>query len=68
MMARAIAQAAGATFINLRPSTLQDKWFGESQKLIRAVFSVARMYAPSIIFVNECDGSWKNTHSALAGR
>lgn len=69
MMARAIAHSARATFINVRPSTWQTKWFGDSQQLVRAVFSVAQLYAPSIIFIDECDAFMKkrggiNDHEA----
>lgn len=55
MMAKAIAKNCSATFINLRPSSLQNKYFGESQKLVRAVFSLALKFAPSIIFIDEVD-------------
>ena len=41
MMAKAIAKQSGARFINLSQSTLQNKWFGESVKLVRAVFKLA---------------------------
>ena len=40
------------------------RWFGESQKLVRAVFSVAQLYAPSIIFLDECDAFMRRRGSA----
>lgn len=40
LLARAVAKAAGARFINLQVSTLTDKWYGESNKLAAAVFSL----------------------------
>lgn len=55
MLAKVIAKDCGATFINVRQSTLQNKWFGESQKLVRGLFSIARKCAPTIIFLDEID-------------
>ncbi|KHJ41805.1 ATPase, AAA family [Trichuris suis] len=57
LIARAVAKDAGnsASFINLDISSLTDKWYGESEKLAAAVFSLAKKIQPAIIFIDEID-------------
>lgn len=55
MMAKAIAKQCNATFINISLSSLQSKWYGESQRLSKAIFTLARKFAPAIVFLDEVD-------------
>jgi len=55
MIAKATAREAGARFLNLDISSLTDKWYGESQKLAGAVFTLATKIQPCIIFIDEID-------------
>lgn len=47
MIARAIAKEANATFIPIKASSINQKYVGEGEKMISAVFSLARKLAPS---------------------
>ncbi|KAM4064757.1 ATPase family associated with various cellular activities (AAA) domain-containing protein [Hirsutella rhossiliensis] len=55
MLAKAVAHESGASFINLHISTMTEKWYGDSNKIVRAVFSLARKMQPAIIFIDEID-------------
>ncbi|ORZ33954.1 P-loop containing nucleoside triphosphate hydrolase protein, partial [Catenaria anguillulae PL171] len=55
MLAKAVAKSAGATFIAMNPSDIQDKFVGESEKTIKRLFETARRKAPCVIFLDEVD-------------
>lgn len=55
LIAKATAKEAGTRFINLDVGILTDKWYGESQKLATAVFTLAVKLQPCIIFIDEID-------------
>ncbi|XP_027773572.1 peroxisome biosynthesis protein PAS1-like [Solanum pennellii] len=55
MLAKAVATEAGANFINISMSSITSKFFGEGEKYVKAVFSLASKIAPCVIFVDEVD-------------
>ncbi|KAF8985984.1 P-loop containing nucleoside triphosphate hydrolase protein, partial [Cyathus striatus] len=55
MVCRAVANECGARMLVIKPSDVMEKWLGESEKQVKAIFTLAHRLAPCLIFMDEVD-------------
>ncbi|KZT11220.1 AAA-domain-containing protein [Laetiporus sulphureus 93-53] len=73
LVVRALAKEAGCRMLAITPSDVMDMYVGEGEKLVRAVFSLARKLSPCVVFIDELDAlfgarSSRDTGGAIAHR
>ncbi|TGZ67512.1 hypothetical protein CRM22_004754 [Opisthorchis felineus] len=55
LIGKCIASQSKSTFFSISASSLTSKWVGEGEKMVRALFAIARINQPAVIFIDEVD-------------
>lgn len=55
LLAKAVAKESGARVLEVSGAEINDMYVGESEKNIKALFSLAKKLTPCVIFIDEAD-------------
>ncbi|KAM7222068.1 hypothetical protein V8F06_002573 [Rhypophila decipiens] len=64
LLAKAVAKESGANMLEVSAASINEMWMGQSEKNVRALFSLARKMAPMVIFLDEADALLGARHHA----
>jgi SpoVK/Ycf46/Vps4 family AAA+-type ATPase len=73
LLAKAVAKESKATVLEVTGAQIYEKYVGEGEKMVRAVFSLAKKLSPCVVFIDEADAifgsrsnhSNRNTHREI---
>ncbi|OQO12985.1 hypothetical protein B0A48_02449 [Cryoendolithus antarcticus] len=75
LLAKAVAKESNNTVLEVSGAQIYEKYVGEGEKMVRAVFSLAKKLSPCIVFIDEADaifgsrdgggGGNRNTHREI---
>ncbi|KAM0721550.1 hypothetical protein Q7P37_002475 [Cladosporium fusiforme] len=73
LLAKAVAKESGATVLEVSGAQIYEKYVGEGEKMVRAVFSLAKKISPCVVFIDEADAIFgsrggsgnRNTHREI---
>jgi SpoVK/Ycf46/Vps4 family AAA+-type ATPase len=71
LLAKAVAKESGASMLEVSAASINDKWLGQSEKNVQALFSLARKLSPCVIFLDEADAllaARRSSHARAAHR
>ena len=64
LLAKAVAKESGATVMEVSGAQIYEKYVGEGEKNVRAVFSLARKLSPCVVFIDEADAIFSSRGSS----
>ncbi|PIB01400.1 ATPase family AAA domain-containing protein 1 [Cercospora beticola] len=64
LLAKAVAKESGSTVLEVSGAQIYEKYVGEGEKMVRAVFSLAKKLSPCIVFIDEADAIFGSRSSA----
>ncbi|KAF2161766.1 hypothetical protein M409DRAFT_69570 [Zasmidium cellare ATCC 36951] len=64
LLAKAVAKESRATVLEISGAQIYEKYVGEGEKMVRAVFSLAKKLSPCIVFIDEADAIFGSRSSA----